>query len=105
MSAPLEANHSIFAQHLSQAIDVVLLAPGAESLYGYATLTGTREHPEIEVHTFPDKESMTLALSSLRNGHLLSDLYPDVYRFSPDEPIRMYGVVEQDDLDDDEDEE
>lgn len=102
MSAPFEVNHSIYGQHLSQAVDAVLIAPKAESLYGYATLSGTREHPENEVHAFPDWESMALALSSTFDGRLLSDLYPDVCCFAPDKPPRLRLVVEADDLDDEE---
>jgi len=96
-------NNSVFDQHLAHALKAVLLVPGAERLYGYAALTGTRENPEIVVHTFADQETMILALSETFNGRLLSDIYPDVYRFGPDQSPRLRLVVEQDDDPDDED--
>lgn len=99
MSAPLDINHSVFAQHMSQAVDAVLIGPNAEHQYGYATLTGTRENPEIQVYTFPDRESMARALSSTFNGRLLPDLYPDTFRIAPDEPIRLRMVIEEDEED------
>jgi hypothetical protein len=95
MTAPLESNPSLCGQHLSRAVRAALVVPGAENAYGYATLTGTRENPEIQVHTFPDRKSMVLALSSTFNGRLLSDLYPDVFVFGPDEPIRLHAVIEE----------
>ncbi|KXC06425.1 hypothetical protein [Microbacterium hominis] len=96
------ANYSLHDAHLASATSAILLVPGAENLYGYATLAGTRENPEIEVHTFPDRESMVRALSELHNGRLLNARYPDVYRFGPDLPVRLYAVIEEDDLEDDE---
>lgn len=95
MSAPFDINYSVFAQHLSQAVDAVLIARDTENEYGYATMTGTRENPELQVHTFPDRESMARALSSTFNGRLLSALYPDVFVFGPDEPIRLHAVIEE----------
>ncbi len=100
MSAPFAPNQSIHDQHLSTAVKAVLLVPGGSAMYGYAALTGTRDQPEIEVNTFRDRESMLLALSALRRGRLLGDIYPDVYRFGPDEPLRLRLVIEADGEDD-----
>lgn len=97
MSAPFEPNQSIHDQHLETAVDAVLLVAGGEHLYGYAAITGTRDEPELEVRTFPDRESMLLALSELHDGRLLSQKYHTIYRFEPSRPLRMHGTVEWDD--------
>lgn len=97
MSTAFEANQSVRDQHLDTAIEAVLLVPGGADLYGYAVLNGTRDEPEYQVYTFPDRESMLLALSSTFNGRLLSQKYHTIYQFGPDRPLRMYGVVEWDD--------
>ncbi|KAF2412522.1 hypothetical protein B1729_14515 [Microbacterium sp. B35-04] len=89
-------NYSIYGQHLSQAVQATLIAPGAENLWGYATLTGTRESPEMEVHTFSDRDSMIRALSKTFRGRLLSDLYHTVYCFGPHKPLRLRAVIEED---------
>lgn len=91
-----QLNYSIYGQHLSQAIQATVIAPGAANLWGYATLTGTRENPEMEVHTFSDWESMVRALSTTFRGRLLSDLYHTVYYFGPDKPLRLRAVIEED---------
>ena len=97
MSAPFEPNQSIHDQHLGTAVDAVLLVHGGEHLYGYAVLNGTRDEPEYQVYTFPDRESMFLALSELHNGRLLSDKYHTIYQFEPNRRLRSHGTVEWDD--------
>ncbi|MDN3310543.1 hypothetical protein QWJ90_06340 [Microbacterium oryzae] len=92
-----DINISVYHQHLSQAVEAVVIGLDPERPYGYATLKGTRENPELEMHSFPDLGSMRRALSETFNGRLLSDLYPDVYRFGPDKPLRMHLVIEDDD--------
>lgn len=95
----MSTNYSIAGQQIADAIQAAVIAPGAERLHGYATLTGTRDYPEITVHTFESRADMDRALSDAYHGKFLSHLYPDVYVFGPDRPIRMYAVIEEDEGD------
>lgn len=98
MSAPFDTNHSIAGQQVEHAKRAVLIAPGAEQQYGYATLTGSKDDPEIAVYTFATKAEMDRALSEAFKGRLLSDLYQDVFVFGPDSlPSGVHGTIEWDD--------
>lgn len=90
-------NHSIVGQQLSQATQAVLIAPGAEQQYGYATLTGTRDEPEIAVYTFATRAEMDRALDEAFNGRFLHQKYPDVFVFGPDSLPHGQGTIEWDD--------
>jgi hypothetical protein len=68
--------------------------------YGYAVLSGG----ETEVHVFPDGESLRRAMAAIyaRNGKWQYPLsWEGVLFFEPEEPLRLYMVIE---LDDDESE-
>lgn len=97
MSAPFDTNHSVADQQIAHAKRAVLIAPGAEQQYGYATLTGSKDEPEVAVYTFATKADMDRALSEAFKGRLLSDLYPDVFVFGPDSLPHGQGTVEWDD--------
>lgn len=94
-----DINYSVAAQHLAQAVDAVLVGGDPKHRYGYATLTGTRDDPDLRVYTFPDRRSMNRALSETRKGRLLHDLFHTTYRIRPDRPVRLYMVIEEDDED------
>lgn len=87
-------NGSIARQQVASAVEAVLLTPGAADLHGYATLTGTKDSPEIEVFTFPTRAAMDNALSARFTGRTLEQIYQDVYVFSPDKPVRLKVVLE-----------
>lgn len=92
-----DINYSVAAQHLAQAVDAVLIADNAEHRYGYATLTGTADEPDLRVYTFPDHRSMNRALSETLKGRLLPDLFHTTFRIVPDRPLRLRMVIEEDD--------
>ena len=93
-----EINLSVYHQNLATAVEAAVIGLNPDRPYGFATLKGTREDFQLQVITFPDRESMMRALSApLRGALLLPDLYPDVFRFGPDKPLRLHLVIEQDD--------
>lgn len=99
MSAPAETYRNIAAQQLTGAIQAVHIGPDAEHQYGYATLTGTREQPEITLYTFDSRADMERALAKAFNGKPLDTRYPDVFVFGPDVPVHGTPTIEWDDAD------
>jgi hypothetical protein len=94
-----EAYRNIAAQQLTGAVQAVHIGPGAEQQYGYATLTGTRDQPELRIYTFESRAAMERALATAFNGKPLDARYPDVFVFGPDVPVHGSGTVEWDDAD------
>jgi len=94
-----EAYRNIAAQQLAGAVQAVHIGPGAEHQYGYATLTGTRDQPELSIYTFDTCADMERALSKAFNGKPLDTRYPDVFVFGPDVPVHGTPTIEWDDAD------
>lgn len=92
-----EAYRNIAAQQLAGAVQAVHIGPGAEHQYGYATLTGTRDQPELSIYTFDTRADMERALSKAFNGKPLDARYPDVFVFGPDVPVHGTPTIEWDD--------
>ena len=84
---------------MADAVRAAVIADPSSG-HGYAVLSGG----EIEVHVFPDGESLRRAMAAIyaRNGKFQYPLsWESVLFFEPEEPLRLHMVIE---LDDDESE-